>query len=169
MSQDIIHCRYGYITHNNYLFCFEVDKKQTNKQKLTLAYFKVNVIFSSSQSVGGFELIATAITDELTVCLCSELSFKERFLGDESKEPILLYRRKTTATVPINQTDHVQQFVGFLQKNKIEDIKETINNRHYYCYCIKYAKQMESLQNTYKNVLENEIQLYLKQCNYHQN
>lgn len=70
-------------------------------------YFNVNVIFSSSYSVGGFELIATAITDELTVSLCSELSFEERFLGDESKEPILLYRRKTTATVPINQTDHI--------------------------------------------------------------
>lgn len=56
--------------------------------------------------MGGFELIATAITAELTVCLGSEGSLEERFSGDESREPILLYRRKTTATVPINQTDH---------------------------------------------------------------
>lgn len=55
--------------------------------------------------MGGFELIATAITAELTVCLCSEGSLEELFLGDESREPILLYRRKTTATVPINQID----------------------------------------------------------------
>lgn len=47
----------------------------------------------------------TAITDEATVSSGSGFSFDEKFHVDENREPILLYCRNITATVPVNQTD----------------------------------------------------------------
>lgn len=76
------------------------------KRKLTCACFKVNIMFSAEYSPGGVDLIATAITDEPTISPSSVFSVRDKFCGNESRAPILSYRRNTTATVPIHQIKH---------------------------------------------------------------
>lgn len=57
-------------------------------------WLNVNVIFSSSYNVGGFELIETEITEEMTLSSSSELSWlwdsNKRLSDDENKGPTLL-------------------------------------------------------------------------------